>query len=81
MNNKISYIEYKNGRKFEFSIIEKNFLNKIINMINLLEETRKLEIIEFLQLYLKEIKKEISRKKMKDVIQSSFSVKVEASPL
>ncbi len=58
MNNKISYIEYKNGRKFEFSIIEKNFLNKIINMINLLEETRKLEIIEFLQLYLKEIKKE-----------------------
>ncbi len=58
MNNKISYIEYKNGRKFEFSINEKNFLNKIINMINLLEETRKLEIIEFLQLYLKEIKKE-----------------------
>ncbi len=56
MNNKISYIEYKNGRKFEFSIIEKSFLNKTINMINLLEETRKLEIIEFLQLYLKEIK-------------------------
>ena len=63
MNNKISYIEYKNGRKFEFSIIEKNFLNKIINMINLLEETRKLEIIEFLQLYLKEIKKEKENEK------------------
>lgn len=62
MNNKISYIEYKNGRKFEFSIIEKNFLNKIINMINLLEETRKLEIIEFLQLYLKEIKTKGERK-------------------
>ena len=58
MNNKISYIEYKNGRKFEFSIIEKNFLNKIINMINLLEEERKLEMTDFLQLYLKEIKKE-----------------------